>query len=68
MGLAVLDVIFSMFGIRGHIPRFDDFRPVPPETSTGTANVIRVLTAVVAVFTILSLTVWATVWLALQLL
>jgi hypothetical protein len=68
MGLFVLDVIFSVFGIRGHIPRFDDFRPVPSAASARSASLMRVLAAVLAGFTMLSLTVWTTVWLAMQLL
>ncbi|MBI5262586.1 MAG: hypothetical protein HY852_12305 [Bradyrhizobium sp.] len=68
MGLFVLDVVLWLLGVRGHIPQFGDFRPVPSETSANPSVLKRILTAFVAVFAVLSLAVWATVWLAIRLL
>ncbi|MBR0813995.1 hypothetical protein JQ544_20850 [Bradyrhizobium diazoefficiens] len=56
MRLLALELIFSLLDIRGHIPRFDDFRPTPvAPASTGAA---RALAAVIAAFAALSLAVW----------
>ncbi|PPQ18981.1 hypothetical protein CV770_12645 [Bradyrhizobium sp. AC87j1] len=60
MRLLALELILSLLDVRGHIPRFDDFRPAP----AGTA---RALAAAIAVFAVLSLAIWATVWLATRL-
>lgn len=69
MGLFALDVIFWLLGVRGHIPRFDDFRPVPATPVPGVGGaVMRVLAIIVVVLAALSLAVWAAVWLALRLL
>ena len=68
MGLFVLDIVLSALGVRGHIPHCDDFRPVPSVTSANSSLLVKVLTAFVAVFAALSLAVWTTVWLAIQLL
>ncbi len=68
MGLFALDVILWLLGVRGHIPRFDDFRPDPVTPVGSSAQLLRVLAAVAAVFAMLSLAVWAAVWLALHLL
>ena len=65
MRLLALELIFSLLDIRGHIPRFDDFRPAPvAPPPTGTA---RALAAVIAVLAVLSLAIWAVVWLATHL-
>jgi hypothetical protein len=63
MGLFVLDMVFSIFGIRDGIPGFD--HQTPPTLS---AIFIRALVAIAAVLASLLLTVWVTVWLAMELL
>ncbi|RXG94293.1 MULTISPECIES: hypothetical protein [Bradyrhizobium] len=63
-----LDLILWLTGVRGHIPRFDDFRPVPAAPTTGAGHLMRVLAIMATVFAALSLAVWGTVWLAIQLL
>jgi hypothetical protein len=68
MGLFALDVVLRLLGVRGHIPRFDDFRPAPVTPVAGPVSALRVLAVMIAVFAVLSLGVWATVWLAIQLL
>ncbi|TPQ39536.1 hypothetical protein C2U70_07065 [Bradyrhizobium guangdongense] len=67
MGLFVLDVVLWLTGIRGHIPRFDDFQPVPAVPVSASTRLIRALAAMVAVFAVLSFAVWATVWFAISL-
>ncbi len=69
MGLFVLDVVLWLLGVRGHIPRFDDFRPVPATPVPGAGGaVMRMLATVIVVLAVLSLAVWAAVWLAIRLL
>lgn len=68
MGLLILDVVLWLLGVRGHIPRSDGFRPVPSETSASRSALSRILVTLIAVFAVLSLAVWTTVWLAIQLL
>jgi len=63
-----LDLVLWLAGIRGHIPRFDDFRPVPVAPATGAGHLARVLALTAAVFAALSLAVWGTVWMAVHLL
>ncbi|RTE91353.1 hypothetical protein [Bradyrhizobium sp. LVM 105] len=62
MRLLALELILSLLDVRGHIPRFDDFRPTPVVPAP--AGAARALAAVLAV---LSLAIWATVWLATEL-
>ena len=60
-----LDFLLWLIGVRGQIPRFDDFRPVPATPSARAAgHLLRALAIAAAV----SLAVWATVWLAIRLL
>ncbi|MDA9547119.1 MULTISPECIES: hypothetical protein [unclassified Bradyrhizobium] len=66
MRLFALELILSLLDVRGHIPRFDDFRPVP--AAPAPVGVVRALAAAIAVFTALSLAVWGLVWLTLNLL
>lgn len=68
MASYALDLVLWLAGIRGHIPRFDDFRPVPAAPATGASYLLRVLAIVATVFAALSLAVWGTVWLAISLL
>lgn len=62
------DLVLWLTGVRGHIPRFDDFRPVPAASSAGAGHLVRVLAIMATVFATLSLAVWGTVWIAIQLL
>ncbi|MDA9474989.1 hypothetical protein XI03_10860 [Bradyrhizobium sp. CCBAU 65884] len=64
MRLLALELILSLLDVRGHIPRFDDFRPPVAPAPAGT---VRALAAAIAVFAVLSLAIWATVWLATHL-
>ena len=67
MASLALDLVLWLIGVRGHIPRFDDFRPVPTAPSTGGSHTVRVLAITAAVFAALSLALWGTVWIAIQL-
>lgn len=62
MRLLALELILSLLDVRGHIPRFDDFRPTP-----ASAGAVRALAAAIAVLVVLSLAIWGTVWLAVHL-
>ena len=64
----VLDAIFWILGIRGHISRNGDFRAGPGNSSFGSRGLIRVLAAFVLIVAVLSLALWAAVWLAIKLL
>ena len=68
MASFALDLVLWLIGIRGHIPRFDDFRPVPAAPAAGANHLVRVLAVMAAVFAALSLAVWGTVWIAIHLL
>ena len=63
-----LDLLLCLIGVRGQIPRFDDFRPVPATPSAGPRRLVRALVISAAVFAAVSLAVWGTVWLAIRLL
>jgi len=66
----VLDAVFRVFGIRAHIPQNDDFGGGRSQSSIGfrTNWLFRVLAAAVGVVVIMALALWATVWLAINLL
>ncbi|WP_440642312.1 hypothetical protein ACSHT2_15420 [Bradyrhizobium sp. PUT101] len=66
MRLLALELILSLLDVRGHIPRFDDFRPAP--ATPASAGMVRALAAAIAVFVVLSLAIWGTVGLAISLL
>jgi hypothetical protein len=70
MSLYILDAVFRVFGIRGHIPQNDDFGDGRGESSLGssTDTLFRVMAAFVAVVVVLALALWASVWLAIKLL
>ncbi|MCK1284815.1 hypothetical protein IVB41_12900 [Bradyrhizobium sp. 44] len=68
MASFALDLVLWLTGVRGHIPRFDDFRPVPSTPAVGASHLIRVMVISAAVLAALSLAVWGTVWIAIQLL
>jgi len=44
MASFALDLVLWFTGVRGHIPRFDDFRPVPSAPPVGAGHLVRVLT------------------------
>ncbi|MCA1374530.1 MULTISPECIES: hypothetical protein [unclassified Bradyrhizobium] len=66
MRLFALELILSLLDVRGHIPRFDHFRPAP--AAPAPAGAVRALAAAIAVFVALSLAIWGLVWLAVNLL
>ena len=70
MSLYVLDAVCWMIGIRGHVPPNGDFPAGPNEPSLGanTNRLMRVLAAVVLAIALLSLVLWAAVWLSPKLL
>jgi hypothetical protein len=68
MNLFVLDAVFRILGIRGPISRDDEFRRGPDRSSL-TANasrLTRILVVFVVIVALLSLALWAAVWLAIQ--
>jgi hypothetical protein len=70
MSLFILDAILWIFGIRGHIPQLDGF-PVGQSGSSfaaTTGTLMRILAAAVVSIGLLSLALWAAVWLAVKLL
>jgi hypothetical protein len=70
MSLSVLKVVLWIFGIRGHIPQNDDFGDGRSGSSfaANCGPLTRVLAAFIVVVGLLSLVVWAAVWLAIKLL
>ncbi|MGY8709098.1 hypothetical protein RAD16_25435 [Bradyrhizobium sp. 18BD] len=67
MASLALDLVLWLTGVRGHIPRFDDFRPAPAAPTVGVSYIVRVLAITAVVFAALSLALWGTVWIAIQL-
>jgi hypothetical protein len=70
MSLFVLEAILGVFGIRGPIPHNDGF-PGGRNGSSFAVNgvpLLRVLMAAAVSVGLLSLAVWAAVWLAIRLL
>jgi hypothetical protein len=70
MSLYVLDAVFRVIRIRGHVPPNGDFPAGPSEPSHGTNSnrLMRVLAAAVLTIAFLSLLLWLAVWLSLKLL
>ncbi len=70
MSLYVLDAVLWIFGIRGHIPRHDDFRPGRGASSLADSSnpLARILAAFALSVVFLALALWATVWLAIRML
>ena len=68
MSLFVLEAIFRLFEIRGTIPRGDDFHGGPDRSSltANTSRLARILAVFVVIFALLSLVVWAALWLAIK--
>lgn len=67
MASLAIDLVLWLIGVRGHIPRFDDFRPVPAAPTAGVSHIVRVLAITAVVFAALSLALWGMVWIAIQL-
>ena len=70
MNLFALDAVLCIFGIRGHIPQNDGF-PAGRSGSpfmTNSATLMRVLAVAAISVAVLSLALWAAVWLAIRLL
>jgi hypothetical protein len=67
MASLALDLVLWLTDVRGHIPHFDDFRPVPAAPTAGVSYTVRVLAVTAAVLAALSLALWGTVWIAIQL-
>jgi multisubunit Na+/H+ antiporter MnhC subunit len=68
MSLHVLDLICWILGIRGHIPQHNDFGAGRSESSFTASPLMRVLAAIVVTVALLSLALWAAVWLTIKLL
>jgi hypothetical protein len=69
MSLFVLEAVFRLFGVRGHIPGHDDFHGGPDRPSiAANSRLMRILAVFLVVAAVLSLLVWAAVWLAVKLL
>lgn len=70
MSLYVLDAVIWILGIRGHIPRSGGFGPVPghPSLGSGSGTLVRALAAFAVTVALLSLALWAVVWLVIKLL
>jgi hypothetical protein len=68
MSLFVLEAIFRIFGIRGTFPGDGEFHGGPdrsPLAADG-RSLTRILAILVVIATLLSLVVWAAVWLAIK--
>ena len=68
MSLHILDTIFRIPGIRGHIPEHNGFGAGRSESSFAASPLMRVLAAIVVTVAFLSLALWAAVWLTIKLL
>jgi hypothetical protein len=68
MASLALDLVLWLIGVRGHIPHFDEFRPVPATPTAGSNSILGVVTITAAILAALSLAVWGTVWIAIRLL
>jgi len=68
MSLFVLDAILQVFGIRGPVRGNDDFNRGPDRSSLASNghSLTRILAVFVVIATLLSLAVWAAVWLAIK--
>ena len=63
--MALLALTLTLLGVRGHIPRFDDFRPIPAPNAN-MAPLFRAMGAIVALFAVLALAIWVMVWFAVE--
>jgi hypothetical protein len=67
MGLYILDVVFRISGIRGHIPRHGGFRGGGGGSPFAGNSLMWVLAAAVVSVAVLALVPWTAVWLAIKL-
>jgi hypothetical protein len=70
MGHCVVEMVLWIFSIRGHIPQFDDYRPLAAEpfSPAGARALVGTLTVLVVMAALVAFAVWAAVWLAIHLL
>jgi hypothetical protein len=69
MSLYVLEAVFRVFGIRGHVPHDGDFPgPGKPPPAANSNRLMRVLATAIVAIALLALLLWGTVWLSLKLL
>jgi hypothetical protein len=68
MSLYVLDAVLWMIAIRGHIPHDGDFGTGRggPSSAANSSKLMRVLAAIAVSVILLSLAIWAAVWLAIR--
>jgi hypothetical protein len=69
MTMYVLDAVLWMIGIRGHVPRNGDFGDGSSDSSPAphTGRLVWIRAAIVVSVALLSLAMWAAVWLAIRL-
>jgi hypothetical protein len=69
MSLYVVDAMLRMIGIRDHIPHDGDFGTGRggPSSAANNSKLMRVLAAIAVSVVLLSLAIWAAVWLAIRL-
>ena len=70
MSLYILDALLWIVGIRGHIPGHDDFGAGRHRSpfAVNAATLLRILAAAVTFVAVMTLALWAAVWLAIRLL
>jgi hypothetical protein len=68
MGLFLLDAIFQLFEIRGHIPGNDGLpeRPERPSICGNSGRRRRIVAVAIGIAAVVSLVLWAAVWLAIK--
>jgi hypothetical protein len=66
MGLYLMDIVFAVFAIRGHIPQHDGFGAGGSESPLAASRLMRVVAAAIAAVAVLALVLWAAVWLAIK--
>jgi hypothetical protein len=70
MSLYILDAVLRILDIRGHIPQHGEFGASRHESlfAASTATLMQILASIVFPVGLLTLALWAAVWLALKLL
>jgi hypothetical protein len=68
MGPFVLEALFRVFGIRGHLPRYDGLpeRPARSSLTNKSIPVTRILLIIATVVAALLVVLWVAVWLAIK--
>jgi len=68
MGQFVLETFFRIFGIRGHVPRYDGLpeRPARSSLTDNSIPVTRILVIIAAVVAALLVVLWVAVWFAIK--